>query len=110
MHIVGCVASCTCVWWMYKHWFVLFMFVYVINFISRLIFEPTLGTSERVRHMWEIKDFTFKKSFQPNSTGQKMPSNARKDLARWIPSGRTLGYIIFKSPHFSVAESNLLSR
>ena len=60
MHIVGCVASCTCVWWMYKHWFVLFMFVYVINFISRLIFEPTLGTSERVRHMWEIKDFTFK--------------------------------------------------
>ncbi len=71
MHIVGCVASCTCVWWMYKHWFVLFMFVYVINFISRLIFEPTLGTSERVRHMWEIKDFTFKKKILSQFLGPK---------------------------------------
>ena len=58
MHIVGCVASCSCVWWMYKHWFVLFMFVCVINFISRLIFEPAPGTSERVRQMWEINFFT----------------------------------------------------
>ena len=71
MHIVGCVASCTCVWWMYKHWFVLFMFVYVINFISRLIFEPTLGTSERVRRMWEIDFFTMKKGFLSQFHGPK---------------------------------------
>ena len=71
MHIVGCVAPCTCVWWMYKHWFVLFMFVYVINFISRLIFEPTLGTSERVRQMWEFNFFSIKKSFPSQFNGTK---------------------------------------
>ena len=67
---------------MYKHWFVLFMFVYVINFISRLIFEPTLGTSERVRHMWEIKDFTFKKSFLSQFHGPKDGEAASQGFGR----------------------------
>ena len=93
MHIIGCVASCTCVWWMYKHWFVLFMFVCVINFISRLIFEPAPGISERVRQCGKLMISPKKKVFCPNSTGQKMPKQLREDLARWVPSGRTLGYL-----------------
>ena len=41
------------------------------NFISRLIFEPTLGTSERVRRMWEIDFFTMKKGFLSQFHGPK---------------------------------------